>query len=171
MGLMRLAVPGVAKAAMPTITETSFPHRFRVSPIWFRMIRSTLLLRSDPVTPGNTGHSANAKRQLISREIIEHLHGQWPYNRETVLVPFYTRSNNSSRPSSWLYLEFLTLIQYREGLSVTLYGEFFRLQTIPSKSIAMFARIAIVRRLPHDRDKGFVNASASAASSTLFFSR
>src|SRR5215831_12289983 len=42
----------------------------------------------------------------------------------------------SSRPSNWLYREFLTLIQYRDGFSVTLYGESFRLQTMRSRSIA-----------------------------------
>jgi hypothetical protein len=31
-----------------------------------------------------------------------HISGKWLYNRDTVLVTFYTRSNNSSRPSSWL---------------------------------------------------------------------
>src|SRR5215510_5969369 len=40
----------------------------------------------------------------------------------------------SSRPSNWLYREFLTLIQYRDGFSFTLYSESFRLQTIPSMS-------------------------------------
>src|SRR5262245_34537524 len=70
-----------------------------------------------------TTHEYGAKPVLMGRS-DDHLILGWD-------------SNNSSRPSSWLYRQFFTLIQCREGLSVTLYGESFRLQTIPSKSIAM----------------------------------
>src|SRR5262249_50122042 len=52
--------------------------------------------------------------------------GCWKATNFRRWQPSDQRPNNSSRPSNWLYREFLTLIQYRDGFSVTLYGESLR---------------------------------------------